>query len=139
MPGQAVGAIQRGPTTAALGADLDHLQQVRAVLQDELRTNGKFTIDQAKLWDKTVKRIGEVRNEVHKVVIEGAPRSLLKGSIGQQLQAAQQQVVQVTEQNQQLCKQRDRLQWWVVALCVVVVTLASAILLVAGGYSLGGW
>lgn len=139
MPSQAVGAIQRGPATAALGAELDRLQQVRAVLKGELRTNGKFTLDQAKLWDKTGKQIGEASNEVRKIVIEGAPRSLLKGSIGQRLQAAQQQVVQLTEQNQQLRKQRDRLQRWIVALCVVVVTLAGAILLVSGGYSLGGW
>lgn len=125
--------------TITLGTELDRLQQVLAVLQGELRTTGKFTLGQAKLWDKTGKQIGEASNEVRKIVIEGAPRSLLKGSIGQRLQAAQQQVVQLTEQNQQLRKQRDRLQRWIVALCVVVVTLAGAILLVSGGYSLGGW
>ena len=139
MPGQTIDFTQSKPATAALGAELERLRQVHTNLQGELRTNVKFTKEQAKLWDETVKRIGEASNEVRQIVIEGAPRSLLKGSIGQQLQAAKQQVVQVTEQNQQLRNQRDSLQRWVVALCVVVMTLAAAILLVSGGYSLGGW
>ena len=139
MPGQTLDFTQSKPATAALGAELERLRQVHTNLQGELRTNVKFTKEQAKLWDETVKRIGEASNEVRQIVIEGAPRSLLKGSIGQQLQAAKQQVVQVTEQNQQLRNQRDSLQRWVVALCVVVMTLAAAILLVSGGYSLGGW
>lgn len=139
MSGQTLDFTQSKPATAALSAELERLRQVHTNLQGELRTNGKFTKEQAKLWDETVKRIGEASNEVRQIVIKGAPRSLLKGSIGQQLQAAQQQVVQVTEQNQQLRNQRDSLQRWVVALCVVVMTLAAAILLVSGGYSLGGW